>query len=73
MASAPLEATVTPRFDEKDPPKVALTYTVTFKGGGDTTVPHARSEPPSTSAARERRLMGLKVWRTSGQDVDGDH
>jgi dienelactone hydrolase len=46
-AAKPLEAAVTPKFDEKNPPPVALTYTVTFKGGGDATVPGILTIPTS--------------------------
>lgn len=38
-ASAPLNAVVTPKFDEKNPPPLALTYAVQYKGGAGATVP----------------------------------
>jgi uncharacterized protein len=44
-ASRPLEAVVTPKFDEKNPPTVALTYAVTFKGGDGATVPGILTVP----------------------------
>jgi cephalosporin-C deacetylase-like acetyl esterase len=44
-ATKPLDAVLTPKFDEKDPPKAALTYAVTFKGGDGVTVPGMLTVP----------------------------
>src|SRR5262245_48595771 len=37
--AAPLNEVVTPKFDEKNPPPLALTYAIRFKGGNGETIP----------------------------------
>ena len=49
--SAPLEATVTPKFDTKNPPESSLTYAVRFKGAKGEVVPALLTLPPAKSAA----------------------
>ena len=37
--SAPLNVTIKPKFDEKNPPPLALTYAISYKGGEGATIP----------------------------------
>jgi cephalosporin-C deacetylase-like acetyl esterase len=49
--TVPLDAVVTPRFNEKDPPTLAKTYAVRFRGGGDAIVPGILMVPVGVKAA----------------------
>jgi cephalosporin-C deacetylase-like acetyl esterase len=46
----PLDAEVTPRFDAKNPPALALTYHVRYKGGGGESVPALLVVPAGAKA-----------------------
>jgi dienelactone hydrolase len=49
--SVPLDAVVTPRFSEKDPPTLSKTYAVHYRGGGDAIVPGLLMVPVGASKA----------------------
>jgi dienelactone hydrolase len=49
--AVPLDAAVTPRFTETDPPTLAKTYSVHYRGGGDAIVPGILMVPVGVKTA----------------------
>jgi dienelactone hydrolase len=50
-SAAPLDAVVTSKYSEKDPPTLAKTYSVRYRGGGDAVVPGILMAPVGVKAA----------------------